>query len=498
MSVVVGVVSAGLCHPEPDDAPNVSTDCCHHLSSHSESNLRLTARDSQWLLRHEARCVPRCQNGALCRQSNRCVCRRGFHGNRCEVSSAVLTSSVPPSIVPHRELTFTSYRDARLAQRPAIRKTRVLSARSGPAVTVTPPAFMTTSKPKPAPETHNKQGDAKIPESAPEKSGQFRVKPETKAEDRGGVSKELLMQEENQASPKRPQVERRAERTQTPKFNNLQLQTGDSEEERGEVTAGITELKTQETPKLKSEAEEEEESHAFKTPKLESLSWSHTKGKMSLDLNETSKPEDKRLTQQSDSESEMVERLTASKIPNLEWRFKAEDRLNLELNAEPGEEYGLHLGSDPGQRSEKKVDDGGTGEEVEKKKKEEVKTGGAKKQPLSLREAQAVLLRKTLSRGGRGDKMAALLMKHIEKERKKVTVTSSFSSPNASSSSTSSSAVKTSVKTFYTQKGQYTIHVTAPSVCSQSGHELIDKQQQKQPASIPPKHHHGPLQCWGP
>lgn len=38
----------------------------------------------------------------------------------------------------------------------------------------------------------------------------------------------------------------------------------------------------------------------------------------------------------------------------------------------------------------------------------------------SLREAQALLERKTLAMGGRGDKMAAVLMKHIQKEKKKL------------------------------------------------------------------------------
>lgn len=79
----------------------------------------------------------------------------------------------------------------------------------------------------------------------------------------------------------------------------------------------------------------------------------------------------------------------------------------------------------------------------------------------SLREAQAVLLRKTLSRGGSGDKMATLLMKHVEKERKKLL--SVVPSSNSSSSSTSSSSVKTRVKTLHTQKGQYTVHFTAPT-----------------------------------
>ncbi|XP_019132554.2 uncharacterized protein LOC109142631 [Larimichthys crocea] len=82
-----------------------------------------------------------------------------------------------------------------------------------------------------------------------------------------------------------------------------------------------------------------------------------------------------------------------------------------------------------------------------------------KKQTLSLREAQAVLLRKT--QGGEGDKMAALLMKHVEKEKKKLlTVTSTSTS---SSSATPSSSVKSSVRTFHTQKGQYTVHFNEPT-----------------------------------
>ncbi|KAG7224435.1 hypothetical protein INR49_015065 [Caranx melampygus] len=93
-----------------------------------------------------------------------------------------------------------------------------------------------------------------------------------------------------------------------------------------------------------------------------------------------------------------------------------------------------------------------------------VKAGGAKKQLLSLREAQAVLMRKTLSQGGRGDKMATLLMNHIEKERRKLrAVISSFSSSSNSSSSSTSSSASSSVKSFHTQKGQYTIHITAPT-----------------------------------
>lgn len=84
---------------------------------------------------------------------------------------------------------------------------------------------------------------------------------------------------------------------------------------------------------------------------------------------------------------------------------------------------------------------------------------------VSLREAQAVLLRNTLSRRGSGDKMAALLMKHVEKEKKKLLAVTPFSS---SSNSSSSSSVKTSVKTFHTQKGQYTVHFGAAA--GQSAH----------------------------
>ncbi|KAG7240152.1 hypothetical protein INR49_027537, partial [Caranx melampygus] len=58
-----------------------------------------------------------------------------------------------------------------------------------------------------------------------------------------------------------------------------------------------------------------------------------------------------------------------------------------------------------------------------------VKAGGAKKQLLSLREAQAVLMRKTLSQGGRGDKMATLLMNHIEREEETSCCFSTVSDP---------------------------------------------------------------------
>ncbi|KAF0030960.1 hypothetical protein F2P81_017691 [Scophthalmus maximus] len=141
------------------------------------------------------------------------------------------------------------------------------------------------------------------------------------------------------------------------------------------------------------------------------------------------------------------------------WRVKTEDVPPRTLQTVSGSESegesvdqqsdaaAEHLQSDPGRRSE--------AGETRRTEEEEVKK---QQQPLSLREAQAVLLRKTLSRRGRGDKMAALLMKHIEKERKKLV------SAASSSNSSSSSSVKTSGKSFHTQKGQYTVHLTTPTV----------------------------------
>lgn len=81
----------------------------------------------------------------------------------------------------------------------------------------------------------------------------------------------------------------------------------------------------------------------------------------------------------------------------------------------------------------------------------------------SLREAQAVLMKRSLSHRGSRDKMATLLRKHVEKERKKLLSVTPSPPPNSSPSSASSSSVKTHVRTFHTQKGQYTVHFTAPT-----------------------------------
>ncbi|XP_040901991.1 LOW QUALITY PROTEIN: latent-transforming growth factor beta-binding protein 4 [Toxotes jaculatrix] len=287
------------------------------------------------------------------------------------------------------------------------------------------------------------------------------------------------MQEENQASLKTDEVKMKptAEETLTqaehkPELDNLQPWTGGAEV-------------MEKTPKSDSEPEvyTDSEKRLFKisnvesNPETESLSGSETEER-ATGLKGNSKTEDETVIRQPDS-------VETFKIPNLD--------LNLTPQMEKGEYLESKsqskvqdqrlasskvpdLESDPGLRGEKTVDAGETRREEKKRpkseeKEEEMMAGGAKKQTLSLREAQAVLLRKTLSRAGRGDKMAALLMKHIEKERKNLrsrTSSSSNSSSSSASSSSSSSSVKTSVKSFHTQKGQYTIHVSAPTADGQA------------------------------
>lgn len=198
----------------------------------------------------------------------------------------------------------------------------------------------------PQAESHNKEGDAKTPESAPVKFGNVKT-------EEGGVSKVFLM---NHASPKSPQV-RRTVGEATPEVNHLQPRTGGTEE--------VTVSRSQQT--------------LTESPNLESRSWSETEGQVLLDLKES-------LIPPSGSE-----RLTSSKIQNLEsnWRStaeegqhvgsKVEDRLNPESSAGFSQEYGLNQEANPGPMGQKSVDVMGE----KKKKKKEVKTGGgAKKQSL--------------------------------------------------------------------------------------------------------------------
>ncbi|XP_027901001.1 latent-transforming growth factor beta-binding protein 1-like isoform X3 [Xiphophorus couchianus] len=79
-----------------------------------------------------------------------------------------------------------------------------------------------------------------------------------------------------------------------------------------------------------------------------------------------------------------------------------------------------------------------------------------KRQIPSLREAQSVLLRNSLSQGGRGGNMAALLMKHITREKRKLHTLTSSSSSSSSSLSTR--------RAFQNQRGRFDSHLAAPKV----------------------------------
>ncbi|XP_016536465.1 latent-transforming growth factor beta-binding protein 4 isoform X4 [Poecilia formosa] len=95
-------------------------------------------------------------------------------------------------------------------------------------------------------------------------------------------------------------------------------------------------------------------------------------------------------------------------------------------------------------------------------KKDEDPTGAErrpeemKRQIPSLREAQSILLRNSLSQGGRGGNMAALLMKHIRREKRKL--------HTLTSSSSSSSSSPTTMRAFQNQRGRVDSHLAAPKV----------------------------------
>ncbi|XP_047450316.1 latent-transforming growth factor beta-binding protein 2-like [Mugil cephalus] len=42
-------------------------------------------------------CSPLCRNGASCRLANICVCRPGFHGNRCQFPTATVSKPGRPT-----------------------------------------------------------------------------------------------------------------------------------------------------------------------------------------------------------------------------------------------------------------------------------------------------------------------------------------------------------------------------------------------------------------
>lgn len=194
-----------------------------------------------------------------------------------------------------------------------------------------------------------------------------------KTEDRRGAAKVLLIQEENQASPKSPQGGRSAERTgeEPPAFNNLQPGTGNTgdTEDGPETTAALTGFKTEKSPNNKSDSGPSEAPGSQTQERLtdgpKSLSGSETEGKVSLELQENSETDDRRLVQQS---------LKVSKIPNLESNSRPEEnRLNLGFNAGPSKEFRLDLESNPDLKGEKSPDVAVTEEEEEEVKKQSLR-----------------------------------------------------------------------------------------------------------------------------
>ncbi|XP_051580183.1 latent-transforming growth factor beta-binding protein 4-like isoform X2 [Myxocyprinus asiaticus] len=78
------------------------------------------------------------------------------------------------------------------------------------------------------------------------------------------------------------------------------------------------------------------------------------------------------------------------------------------------------------------------------------KTYSSHWQPLSLKETQSVLLKRVLSSGTGGEKITSVILKYIESVRSRL-----------ESSSSDSATQLSSIKTFHTQHGQYTLIYTA-------------------------------------
>ncbi|XP_058489701.1 latent-transforming growth factor beta-binding protein 4 isoform X3 [Solea solea] len=380
------------------------------------------------------RCFPRCHNGAQCQRSNRCVCRQGFHGSRCEFST--VTVSLPGQPLTFIVPTVTAHLYSVQHLSPLGLSSSPLSITTLVQRHVTPPSLATgASGLSPSTEDHS-------PKSGLGQSGN------------SGHKTMFSAQEQNRAAQESEEVTLKvtAEEPQTrakskPKFNRPLPWTADDHLFKDEET--VAEI-THRTPGAQMKESQTEN---------QNLS-------MSMESEGCTKTEGESVFLQSDS----AERLTGDNVPNPAQsntektgsRSKSESSEGfLQFDSQVNDQKIPKLESHPEQREEGRVEAGQTSR---KEEQEEEKTRGAKKQLLSLREAQAVLLRKTLSRRGRGDKMAALLLKHIEKERKRL---STITSSSNSSSSPSSPPVKTSVRSFHTQRGRYTVHITAPTADGQ-------------------------------
>ncbi|XP_067363392.1 latent-transforming growth factor beta-binding protein 4 isoform X2 [Channa argus] len=463
------------------------------------------------------RCFPRCQHQALCRRSNRCVCRPGFHGFRCEFSSATfspLTSIHSTTNSTRLPVLSTAEPPVNLQRihRPArIRSTAVRS--DTPAFFPSPASSKTTTKDEAADFNPSSAPAPKSSELKTEEKGVY--KKVSMPEEKGGPHKteENMKAEE---SPARAEPESGINSVQSwaekPEYGAELIETQSFIEktlssESGERLVSPKMPNVDPNPESRTEEGVSLDSQT-KIPTLESIPWAETERNVSLDSKQKSKTGER-----------SIERLTSNPMPKgeggqhvdmgsgpqvdedkhpesksrcdsnercLEWNCgtEAEDGVNISTNlrSKPednvgncessqiqlesrSQEEGKGLGtpdvkSNLDLRREEHLEGGEMRRNEEKRAmsedaRKEVKTRG-KKQLLSLREAQAVLLRRSLSRRGRGDKLAALLMGHIEKERKKLGTL-------AASSTSSLTSVTASVNTLPTQRSQY-VHITAPAV----------------------------------
>ncbi|XP_024910631.1 latent-transforming growth factor beta-binding protein 1 isoform X1 [Cynoglossus semilaevis] len=373
------------------------------------------------------RCFPGCHNGGLCRWGNRCVCRRGFHGYRCEFSTVTVSlpgqplTFIPPTITAHQH------------QAPPNLSSSLQSITKLTQSSVTPPTLTTVSTSlSPSPETSS-------PNFGPDQSV-----------NNGLQTNVFLVNEQRRMDLTDDEVKIKVtghRPESNSEFIDLQpweVEGGDKKKDT-EVTDRSPGSETKNSPTENQNPSGSEGSEDLKSGGEGIIPQSDSMERLDPDSDSDVSPEVK-TEHYGGSESEHEHFKTDLTLTVRGSKKFHVDQKSLDPESQPEEEKEIRV-------------------RTERTKTKDQGTKRAKKQQLSLREAQAVLLRKTLSQRGRGDRMAALLLKHIEKERKKL---HSILPNSNSSSSSSSSSVKTSVRSFHTQKGQYTVHITAPKADGQT------------------------------
>ncbi|XP_055369679.1 latent-transforming growth factor beta-binding protein 1-like [Betta splendens] len=322
--------------------------------------------------------------------------------------------SIPPSALPSF-LCSTPHKLRPDPQRPKP-ETSFMAASSGPAAVLAKPGKNPDLNPTWTPaDTLNKEH---TPFSRAGFGG-FEVT-QTKTEEKDWVHH--LVKKPGVSQGKEIKIKTVETRTKTevePEINNLQLRKGNSQNQEfvpmsDSQTPVEDGLDWKSAPPTRTEQREASEPPTKETPSnitnAESVLWA-------------------------DPERTASETEALSPEPNLgptEQQQQAEDRLDpktLGGSEPPG------LDSEPGLRTKKERD---ASEELRK----EVK-GGAKTLLQSVREAQMLLLRSALTQGGRGDKLASLLIQRIKKERSKL------------------GGLTSSASTFHTQRGRYSVEVSA-------------------------------------